>query len=76
MRKQPFREIWTGEKAQRFRAKLAKEPLPICARCCGNFVYGKWERPGIASPRAKRASVSTRDGVLRQADGCRPSQNR
>ena len=46
VRKQPFREIWTGEKAQRFRAKLAKEPLPICARCCGSFVYGKWERPG------------------------------
>jgi hypothetical protein len=19
--------------------------LPICNRCCGNFVYGKWERP-------------------------------
>ena len=45
VRKQSFREIWTGEKAKRFRAKLAKEPLPICARCCGNFVYGKWERP-------------------------------
>jgi len=45
VRQQPFREIWTGEKAQKFRAKLAKEPLPICARCCGSFVYGKWERP-------------------------------
>jgi MoaA/NifB/PqqE/SkfB family radical SAM enzyme len=45
VRKQPFREIWTGEKAQKFRAKLAREPLPICARCCGNYVYGKWERP-------------------------------
>ncbi|HEY7114265.1 MAG TPA: radical SAM protein [Thermoanaerobaculia bacterium] len=45
VRKQAFREIWAGEKAQRFRAKLAKEPLPICARCCGNYVYGKWERP-------------------------------
>ena len=39
--KQPFREIWTGPKAWRFREKLAKEPLPICARCCGNYVYGK-----------------------------------
>ena len=45
VRRQPFRDIWTGEKAARFRAKLAKEPLPICARCCGNFVYGKWPRP-------------------------------
>lgn len=52
VRKQPFREIWTGEKAQKFRAKLAKEPLPICARCCGSFVYGKWERP---SPRPSLA---------------------
>ncbi len=45
VRKQSFAEIWSGEKAQRFRAKLAKEPLPICARCCGNWVYGKWQRP-------------------------------
>jgi len=45
VRKQSFREIWHGEKAERFREKLAKEPLPICARCCGNFVYGKWKRP-------------------------------
>ena len=45
VRKQTFTEVWTGEKAQRFREKLAKEPLPICNRCCGNFVYGKWERP-------------------------------
>lgn len=45
VRTQPFREIWTGEKAGRFRAKLAREPLPICARCCGSFVYGKWDRP-------------------------------
>jgi len=51
VRKQPFREIWHGEKAQRFRAKLAKEPLPICARCCGNYVYGKWERPGVTAGR-------------------------
>ena len=51
VRKQSFREIWGGERAQRFRAKLAKEPLPICARCCGNFVYGKWKRPE-ATPTA------------------------
>ena len=49
VRKQPFREIWTGEKAQKFRAKLAKEPLPICARCCGSYVYGKWQRPQAES---------------------------
>jgi len=45
VRRQSFREIWEGESAERFRAKLAKEPLPICARCCGNYVYGKWKRP-------------------------------
>ena len=52
VRTQAFRDIWTGEKAARFRTKLAKEPLPICARCCGNFVYGKWERPA-ARPDAR-----------------------
>jgi radical SAM protein with 4Fe4S-binding SPASM domain len=45
VRKAPFEEIWRGERAQKFRAKLAKEPLPVCNRCCGSFVYGKWERP-------------------------------
>jgi MoaA/NifB/PqqE/SkfB family radical SAM enzyme len=45
VRKAPFADIWRGERAGRFRAKLAKEPLPICARCCGSYVYGKWERP-------------------------------
>ncbi|MCA1581209.1 MAG: radical SAM protein [Acidobacteria bacterium] len=45
VRRETFREVWTGEKATRFRDKLAKEPLPICNRCCGNFVYGKWDRP-------------------------------
>jgi radical SAM protein with 4Fe4S-binding SPASM domain len=45
VRKQTFTQVWRGEKATRFREKLAKEPLPICNRCCGNFVYGKWERP-------------------------------
>jgi MoaA/NifB/PqqE/SkfB family radical SAM enzyme len=44
VRRQPFAEIWRGEKAQKFRAKLAKEPLPICNRCCGSYVYGKFER--------------------------------
>jgi MoaA/NifB/PqqE/SkfB family radical SAM enzyme len=44
VREQPFQDIWTGPKAWRFREKLAKEPLPICARCCGNYVYGKWGR--------------------------------
>ena len=48
VRRQSFREIWGGERASRFRAKLAKEPLPICARCCGNYVYGKWKRPAAA----------------------------
>ena len=43
--KQSFREIWTGDRAWKFREKLAKEPLPICNRCCGSYVYGKWERP-------------------------------
>jgi MoaA/NifB/PqqE/SkfB family radical SAM enzyme len=54
VRRQSFREIWTGEKARKFREKLAREPLPICARCCGNYVYGKWERP-----REARSSAST-----------------
>jgi len=45
VRKQQFREIWTGERAWTFRRKLAKEPLPICNRCCGSYVYGKWQRP-------------------------------
>ena len=46
VRKQAFDEIWRGEKAQRFREKLAREPLPICNRCCGSYVYGKFQRPG------------------------------
>ncbi|HYB54004.1 MAG TPA: SPASM domain-containing protein, partial [Thermoanaerobaculia bacterium] len=50
VREQPFAELWTGPKAQRFRQKLAKEPLPICARCCGNYVYGKWGRPKSPVP--------------------------
>lgn len=49
VRRQPFAEIWNGPKAWKFREKLAKEPLPICARCCGNYVYGKWDRLAGAS---------------------------
>ena len=45
VRESSFREVWTGERASRFREKLLKEPLPICSRCCGNYVYGKWKRP-------------------------------
>jgi MoaA/NifB/PqqE/SkfB family radical SAM enzyme len=45
VRKTPFRQIWEGEKAWKFREKLAREPLPICNRCCGSYVYGKWQRP-------------------------------
>jgi MoaA/NifB/PqqE/SkfB family radical SAM enzyme len=53
VRKQSFREVWTGERAWKFRDKLAKEPLPICNRCCGSFVYGKWARPQAAAVRAR-----------------------
>jgi radical SAM protein with 4Fe4S-binding SPASM domain len=48
VRETPFREIWTGERATRFREKLAKEPLPICSRCCGSYVYGRFSRPGVS----------------------------
>ena len=58
VRKQPFAEIWMGPKAQAFRAKLAKEPLPICARCCGNWVYGKWQRPPKSTARDPRTDRS------------------
>lgn len=55
VRRQAFAEIWRGERAQRFRAKLAKEPLPICNRCCGSYVYGKFERPGAPSRHPERS---------------------
>ena len=45
-----------ARRRRRFREKLAKEPLPICARCCGNYVYGKWERPGPAPARVGAAA--------------------
>ena len=60
VRKQPFREIWTGEKAWKFREKLAKEPLPICNRCCGSYVYGKFQRPiksTVDSPQSTAGTV-------------------
>jgi MoaA/NifB/PqqE/SkfB family radical SAM enzyme len=47
VRETSFREVWTGERARLFREKLAKEPLPICSRCCGNYVFGKWKRPHL-----------------------------
>lgn len=58
VRTRSFLEIWTGEKAWRFREKLLREPLPICSRCCGSYVYGKWERPlgprGAGAPSQNR----------------------
>jgi MoaA/NifB/PqqE/SkfB family radical SAM enzyme len=57
VREQPFREIWTGPRAQAFRRHLAREPLPICARCCGSYVYGKWQRPGAQSSAALPADA-------------------
>jgi radical SAM protein with 4Fe4S-binding SPASM domain len=45
VREAPFTSVWKSERARAFRAKLAREPLPICARCCGSYVYGKWPRP-------------------------------
>jgi radical SAM protein with 4Fe4S-binding SPASM domain len=45
VREDSFTSVWKGEKARAFREKLAREPLPICARCCGSYVYGKWPRP-------------------------------
>ena len=42
VRRQSFLEVWAGEKANRFREKLAKEPLPICARCCAICARSAW----------------------------------
>jgi radical SAM protein with 4Fe4S-binding SPASM domain len=50
VRTSSFREIWTGPRAQAFRARLLRAPLPICSRCCGSFVYGRWSREGLAQP--------------------------
>jgi len=52
-----FASVWKGEKARLFREKLAQEPLPICARCCGSYVYGKWPRPR-ASPPSRSAAAA------------------
>jgi len=36
----PFREIWNGEKAKKFRRVLIERGLfPICSRCCGLYAY-------------------------------------
>lgn len=57
VREEPFTSVWKGERARAFREKLAKEPLPICARCCGSYVYGKWPRPR-ASPTRPSATAA------------------
>jgi radical SAM protein with 4Fe4S-binding SPASM domain len=49
VRRASFREIWSGPRAEAFREKLRREPLPICSRCCGSFVYGRWSRAGVAA---------------------------
>ena len=56
----PFRDIWMGPRAQVFRERLAREPLPICARCCGNYVYGKWDRLPLEQRTASRLEVRPR----------------
>jgi MoaA/NifB/PqqE/SkfB family radical SAM enzyme len=56
VRKTSFREIWSGERAGRFRDRLAREPLPICSRCCGNYVYGAWKRPSASGADAAAPS--------------------
>jgi radical SAM protein with 4Fe4S-binding SPASM domain len=55
VRRDSFTSVWTSRKAHAFRAKLAREPLPICARCCGSYVYGRWQRPAtsVSSPRTR-----------------------
>jgi MoaA/NifB/PqqE/SkfB family radical SAM enzyme len=50
VREQSFRDIWKGPRAAAFRDHLAREPLPICARCCGSYVYGRWSRPSATVP--------------------------
>jgi radical SAM protein with 4Fe4S-binding SPASM domain len=57
VRHQPFTPAWNGERARAFREKLAKEPLPICARCCGSFVYGKWPRPVVKGRGSATAAL-------------------
>ena len=50
-----FRDIWTGPQAAAFRERLRRAPLPICSRCCGSFVYGRWSREGIAPAPSEAA---------------------
>jgi radical SAM protein with 4Fe4S-binding SPASM domain len=52
-----FTSVWKGEKARLFREKIAREPLPICARCCGSYVYGKWPRPRASRPSRAAAAA-------------------
>lgn len=56
IRQASFREIWHGPRATAFRERLKREPLPICARCCGSFVYGRWSREGIDLTSASRST--------------------
>jgi radical SAM protein with 4Fe4S-binding SPASM domain len=56
VRREAFTPVWMGARARAFRAKLAREPLPICARCCGSYVYGKWERPAVSAKGGTAAS--------------------
>lgn len=49
VRRQSFDEVWRGEVAEAFRARLRAAPLPVCSRCCGSYVYGKWSRAGVAT---------------------------
>jgi radical SAM protein with 4Fe4S-binding SPASM domain len=71
VRKATLTEIWRGEKARKFRAKLAREPLPICARCCGNYVYGKWERPpaGASLPGSPEPGFPPRSKAISRDAG-------
>jgi radical SAM protein with 4Fe4S-binding SPASM domain len=58
VKSESFTSVWKGEKARLFREKLAREPLPICARCCGSYVYGKWPRPRAATPSRAAAAAA------------------
>jgi radical SAM protein with 4Fe4S-binding SPASM domain len=58
VRRAPFREIWNGPRAHAFRDRLRRAPLPICSRCCGSYVYGRWSREGVAPTQAGGARAS------------------
>ena len=36
---QPMAEIWNGERARSFRARLRRGPLPVCSRCCMLYTF-------------------------------------